>query len=99
MNKNEMLGKICIVTGATSGIGKVTARVLAEKGATVLFIGRNKNKCESTLDSIAKKTSNKNVSYLVADLSSQKDIRDISNEIHKKFNHIDVLVNNAGADF
>ncbi len=98
-NKNEMLGKICIVTGATSGIGKVTARVLAEKGATVLFIGRNKDKCESTLKSIIKKTSFKNISYFVADLSSQKDIRDLSNSIHQKFDHIDVLVNNAGARF
>ncbi len=98
-DKNEMFGKICIVTGATSGIGKVTARVLAEKGATVLFIGRNKEKCESTLNSIVKKTSNKNVSYLVADLSSQKDIHNISKEIHKIFTHVDVLVNNAGARF
>ncbi len=94
-----MIGKICIVTGATSGIGKVTARVLAEKGATVLLIGRNKNKCEATLNLIVKKTSNKNVSYLVADLSSQKDIYNLSDAIHSKFNHVDVLVNNAGARF
>ena len=98
-DKNEMLGKICIVTGATSGIGKVTARVLAEKGATVLFIGRNKTKCESTINSIIKKTSNVNVSYFVADLSSQKEIHKLSKIIHERFDHIDVLVNNAGARF
>ncbi len=97
--QNEMLGKTCIVTGATSGIGKATARVLAEKGATVIIVGRNKAKCESTINYIIKKTSNQNVSYLTADLSSQKNIRDLSNSIHNKFDRIDVLVNNAGARF
>ncbi len=95
----NMIGKICIVTGATSGIGKATAKALAEKGATVILVGRNKNKCEAVLNLIVKKTSNKNVSYFVCDLTSQKDIQNLSTEIHKKFKRIDVLINNAGARF
>jgi len=48
----SMRGKICLVTGATSGIGKVTAMELATKGATVIIVGRNEEKCISTMAEI-----------------------------------------------
>lgn len=94
-----MQGKIVMVTGATNGIGKVTARELARKGATVIVVGRSRQKCEETVSMIREKTGNANVSYMVAELSSQKEVRLLASEFLAKYPHLDVLVNNAGALF
>jgi len=91
-----MQGKICIVTGATSGIGKHTATMLAEKGATVVFICRNPEKGKQVLEEMAGKTGNRNLDMLVADLSSQAAIRKAASEFLSKYQRLDVLVNNAG---
>jgi len=90
-------GKNCLITGATSGIGKVTAMELANQGAELVIIGRNPKKCESTVRFIKKKTRNDNIFYCVVDLSSQKEIRQFSNQFNKKYDHLDILINNAGA--
>ncbi len=91
-----MKDKICIVTGANSGIGKVTAQALAEKGATVLMVCRNERKGEAALCEIKEKSKNGNVKLLLADLSSQEEIRRLADKIRTKYPKIDVLVNNAG---
>jgi NAD(P)-dependent dehydrogenase (short-subunit alcohol dehydrogenase family) len=94
-----MKNKICMVTGATSGIGKHTALSLAAKGATVLIVGRNSDNCIATVEKIRKKTKNNSVEFFVADLSSQGDIQNLVNEFKKKYESLHVLVNNAGARF
>lgn len=95
-----MNGRVCLVTGATSGIGKEIARGLAMMGATVVLVGRDRNKCESAMREMActsSNSSNNNVSYLVADLSSQASIRQLAGEfLGKHENKLHVLVNNAG---
>ena len=91
-----MQGKICIVTGATSGIGKSTATMLAEKGATVVFICRNKEKGKQVQEEISQKTGNRNLDLLIADLSSQAAIRKVASEFQSKYQQLHVLVNNAG---
>ena len=91
--------KICLVTGATSGIGLATARGLAEKGFTTIFVGRNLKKCERVCHKIISSTGNSKISYFVADLSSQKDIRQLADQFQSRFGKLDVLVNNAGAKF
>ena len=95
----SMRGKVCLVTGATSGIGKMTALELATKGATVVIVGRNREKCEDTLQEIEAATGSKNLDYLVADLSSFVEVRRLSQEFLAKYNKLNVLVNNAGAIF
>lgn len=99
MEKNNMEGKICLVTGATAGIGEATALQLAKLGATVVGVGRNPIKIENSIRMIKEKSGNPNVSFLLADLSSQKDIRNLAQQFKDQCNRLDVLVNNAGATF
>jgi retinol dehydrogenase-12 len=99
-NQNEPLqGKICLITGATSGIGKVTARELARKGASLVIVSRNPLRCENTIASIQDETGNSNIEYMVADLSSQDQIRQLARGFMDRYDRLDVLINNAGAIF
>lgn len=92
-----MKNKICIITGATSGMGLATATALAGMGATIGFVCRNRVKGEAAILAIEGKTENNNIQLFVADLSSQSDVRRLAAEIKAKYPVIDVLVNNAGA--
>jgi len=88
-----------MVTGATSGIGRVTAQVLAQAGAEVVAVGRNREKSEATVDRIKQQTGNPAVEYMLADLSSQAAIRQLAETFKRQHARLDVLVNNAGAFF
>lgn len=92
-----MKNKTCLVTGATAGIGEVTALKLAQMGAAVVGVGRNPARCEAAQSFIRTKTGNPNVEFLVADLSSQTQIRTLVRTFRSQYNRLDVLVNNAGA--
>jgi len=94
-----MNGKVCMVTGATAGIGKVTALELARKGAVVVIGCRNQEKGVQITAEIREISGNPKVDYLVADLSSQVQIRRMVSEFKEKYERLDVLVNNAGAAF
>ena len=94
-----MHGKICVVTGATSGIGMVTAQVLARQGATLIVIARNAERGAATVSRIQQKTGNSAVELMVADLSVQAQVRQLASEIQHRFARLDILVNNAGAFF
>lgn len=94
-----MREKNCLITGATSGIGKAVALGLAERGANVIFIGRNPEKCKKIAELIKKITHNENVSYYVADISLIREVKKVADKIKSDFKRIDVLVNNAGARF
>jgi retinol dehydrogenase-12 len=92
-----MAGKTCLVTGATAGIGRVTALELAHMGANVVIVGRNPAKCAVTAIDIREATGNPSVEFLVADLSSQDQIRCLAKAFKERHQRLDVLVNNAGA--
>jgi NAD(P)-dependent dehydrogenase (short-subunit alcohol dehydrogenase family) len=92
----DLTRKICLLTGANAGIGKVTAQKLADLGAMVVMVCRNKEKGEAALDEIQKKSGNANVELIVADLSSQSEIRRLADEFKARHSRLDVLVNNAG---
>ena len=94
-----MQGKVCIVTGATAGIGEVTALELARKGATVVVISRSEAKCRATVERIRAATGNGNLDYLVADMASQASVRAVAGAFRAKYDRLDVLVNNAGMFF
>jgi NAD(P)-dependent dehydrogenase (short-subunit alcohol dehydrogenase family) len=94
-----MRGKVCLVTGATAGIGVVTARALAERGATVVVVGRNREKCVTTVGQIRQTTGNDAVEFLLVDLSRQCEVRQLAQAFLDRYPRLDVLVNNAGALF
>ena len=95
----HMSGKICMVTGATSGIGEATAFALAKQGADVVVVGRNPRKGADTVSKIKSKTGNSSVKFMLADLSSQKDIHRLAEQFKSNYQRLDVLVNNAGGKF
>ena len=94
-----MHGKICVVTGATSGIGLVTAQALARQGATLIVVARHAERGAATVTRIQQETGNSAVELMVADLSAQAQVRRLASEIQQRFVRLDVLVNNAGALF
>ena len=94
-----MDGKLCIVTGATDGIGRVTARVLAERGAEVVLVGRTADKGAEGCQAIRRSSRNGRVRFEQADLSSQAEIRALVERLTAGSAAIDVLVNNVGAVF
>jgi NAD(P)-dependent dehydrogenase (short-subunit alcohol dehydrogenase family) len=94
-------GKTCLVTGSTSGIGKEIAAGLAKMKANVVLVGRNKAKCQATMEEIWRTASSivtdkSRISYLLADLSSQASIRQLASEFLDNYESLDVLINNAG---
>jgi NAD(P)-dependent dehydrogenase (short-subunit alcohol dehydrogenase family) len=91
-------GKLCLVTGATSGIGAVTARELAALGATVVLVGRDRARCDRQARDVARRTGSE-VVPLVADLSSQQQVRAVADAVRRLSPRLDVLVNNAGSYF
>ncbi len=95
----NMSGKTCVVTGATSGIGEVTTLELARMGASVIFLGRNPDRCKATQARITMNTGNTSVEYLVADFSSMAQVREAARHLLEKHTRLDVLINNAGAVF
>lgn len=91
--------KTYIVTGATSGIGKETARGLLKTGGKVLIIARNEKKANETAKELIADTGNSKLDILLADLSLMGDVRDIAKKIIDKYPKIDVLINNAGVTY
>ena len=88
--------KVCLITGATSGIGKATAMGLADMGASVVMVGRDRGRGEAALAEIKEKSANASVDLMLADLSSQEEIRRLADEFKEAYPRLDVLVNNAG---
>lgn len=92
----SMEGRVCMITGANSGIGKATAQGLAELGATVVMVCRDRERGESALTEISQGSGNSSISLLVADLASQKSIRQLAKEFTDTHPKLHVLINNAG---
>ncbi|MBJ6144470.1 SDR family NAD(P)-dependent oxidoreductase [Hymenobacter sp. BT559] len=95
----DLQDKIMLVTGATSGIGEVTARELARQGAHVIILARNAEKADRTRRAIIAATGNERIDTVLADLSVLQQVRDVAAELHAKYPRLDVLVNNAGLMF
>ena len=91
--------KIIFITGASDGIGRQTALTLAEQGHQLIIHGRNLEKTRKVLNEITTTTGNKDVEMVTADLSLMSEIKQMADKIIAKYNHLDVLINNAGGQF
>ena len=92
----SMQGKICMVTGANSGVGKATALGLAQMGATVIMVCRDRARGEEAQSEIKTTSGNNAVDLLLADLSSQQSIRQLVENFQQNYTQLHVLINNAG---
>ena len=95
----DMQNRIVFITGATNGIGKITAEALARMGAHVVISGRDPRRTEAVALDLRAASGNPQVDYLCADLSSQAEVRKLADEYKSRYDRLDVLVNNAGAVF
>jgi NAD(P)-dependent dehydrogenase (short-subunit alcohol dehydrogenase family) len=96
---SELENRVCLVTGATSGIGYVTALELARRGATVALVARNQQRAEQRVATIRRETGNNSVGFLLADLSSQEQVRRLADDFRQRYQSLHVLVNDAGGIF
>lgn len=92
---NDLDGKTIVITGANQGIGKEAAIALGARGAQLVLVCRNEQKARAAIGDI-ERAGAKKVELVVADLSSQRDVRRAAREILAKHARIDVLLNNAG---
>jgi NAD(P)-dependent dehydrogenase (short-subunit alcohol dehydrogenase family) len=94
-NMNQT-NKIILITGGTNGIGKAAAAQLAALGHSVVIVGRSREKCIATAESLCRETGGQ-VDWLLADLSSLAQVRGLAEEFQRRYDRLDVLINNAGA--
>jgi retinol dehydrogenase-12 len=95
----SMAGKVCLITGATGGIGLITAQVLAAQGAKIVLVSRSAQKCEAAAVQIKASTGNDAVTYIAGDLSLMAQVRQVAEQFLARNDRLDVLINNAGAVF
>ncbi len=93
----DMSGRICLVTGATAGIGQATALALARMGASIIVHGRHAARCERAVAAIRNDSGNPNIDFVVADFGSLESLRALAAELHLRTDRLHVLINNAGA--
>lgn len=93
--QSSMKGKTCMITGANSGIGYVMALELARMNAHVVMVCRSKERGEAARNRIMSQTKNQSVDLLIADLSSMKQVRELTEEFKNRYVDLHVLINNA----
>jgi len=91
--------KTILITGATSGIGRETARALAQQGHFVIIHGRNREKTQAICEELKLETGNNNIDFVIADLLLLSDVKQMADTFKQNYNKLDVLINNAGAVF
>ena len=88
-----------LITGGTSGIGRATALALAHDGFHVVIVGRRPAETAQTTESLRRESGNRNIEFLIADLTSQAQVRRVAREFAATHQRLDVLINNAGGVF
>ncbi len=88
-------GKVAIITGSTSGMGRETAYLFAEEGAKVVVVGRREERAKEAVEKI--KADGGEAMYVVADMSKKEDIENVVDETVEKYGTVDIVFNNAGA--
>jgi len=92
---NEMQGRVCVITGGTAGIGRATAVALAKLGASVVVLGRSRERGKHARAEIARESGNDKIAFVSVDLAVQADVRRAAAEVLAAHPKIHVLINNA----
>jgi NAD(P)-dependent dehydrogenase (short-subunit alcohol dehydrogenase family) len=92
----DVRGRTVLVTGGTGGIGKETARGLARLGMRVVVVGRDGDRARAAVEELRRATGNDEVDALTADVTRQRDVRQLADRAAGRYGAIDVLINNAG---
>lgn len=92
----DFTGKVALVTGGSSGLGKHIAIGFANAGANVIIVGRDSEKLTMAKSEIETLTSSNKISIFQADVSNEKDVKNLMDTIHDKYCRIDILINSAG---
>lgn len=95
----DLAGKICVITGATSGLGKAAASALAALNASLVLTGRNERAGNEFARKLRRRCLDASVEFVRADLSRQGDVRLLAAHISRTHERVDVLLNNAGGRF
>jgi len=95
-NSQDFTGKVVLITGASSGIGAAAAILFSKLGATLVITGRNQENLKKTADQCQKTAAQSEPLQIIANLAKENDVKRIIEDTIKKFNKLDVLVNNAG---
>lgn len=90
----KLKGKVAIVTGSTSGMGRATAELFAREGAKVVVTGRNEERAKEVVDKI--NSEGNEAIYIIADMLNKEDVKNIFNKTIEKYGTVDILYNNAG---
>lgn len=91
--------KHVLITGATAGIGKVTARELAKQNYSLTIVGRSEEKTKAAVEELKSETKNNNIDFLIGDMCDLDSVQKLSDDFLSKHNHLYMLINNAGAVF
>lgn len=91
--------RVCVITGATSGIGWATALRLAARGDRLILVGRHRERGQTLQDRLRQKHGSESVLFIGADLTCDQQVADLASQIRSRFPVVDALVNNAGARF
>lgn len=97
--KKDLTGQVVIITGANTGIGKETARTLAQMGATVILASRDATKTLAVVEEIKAQNPSGTVEFMKLDLSDLKAVKDFVAEFKSKYQKLNILINNAGVMF
>ncbi|MGN6169479.1 MAG: SDR family NAD(P)-dependent oxidoreductase [Solirubrobacteraceae bacterium] len=98
-NDEAVRNKVVVVTGANSGLGLETSKQLADQGAEVVMISRDRSRGERARSHVADVATGKSPVLMLADLSVQEEVGRIAQEIKDCYDHVDILINNAGSAF
>jgi dehydrogenase/reductase SDR family member 12 len=97
LSSYDLEGRVVLVTGATSGLGRATTEVLARRGATVILLGRDQAKTERVRNEVAERTGNDRLDTAVADLADLAAVRDAADHVLATHPALHVVIHNAGS--
>jgi dehydrogenase/reductase SDR family protein 12 len=97
LDQYDLTDEVIVLTGATSGIGKCAATILARNGATLVLVGRSVERNQEVVDEIVASTGNEHVGQVACDMGDLAQVRPLAEHVLSKYDRLDVLIHNAGA--